>query len=249
MITLKRVTLVGLLVFISVSMVLGQSASTTRTTSAAQPAPSSEISVEESYLQDVVERMIIQEQIRAESRDMKFVALRYIEDAINRGNTGPDIQSALEYLSMEGVMNQARENGRLVNNFPDVRTVAVAYLGELGTPEARDTLMKVVIADGEPMVLTEAIKSLAKIGIDDNGETSEAISWIVRRFDVLNPDNLLALSALDAFEILAQKNGGRIRDPNTIQTIMRIVNGPYIRPVKDRARGLIDQMRRAGSGS
>jgi hypothetical protein len=207
-----------------------------------------EMSVEESYLQQSIEMTIIREQSRAESREMKMVALEYIGDAISRGNTGEEVRAALEYLAMEGVMNKARENGRLVNNYPDVRTKAATYLGELGTPEAKTTLIKMVLTDTEPMVLTEAVKSLAKIGINENEETISAISWVVTRFDVLNPDNLLALSALEAYEILAEKNGG-IKDPNTIRTIIRIAEGPYIRPVQERAKQVLMNIRKQSAGN
>jgi hypothetical protein len=194
-----------------------------------------EMTVEQSYLQESVEMMIIREQSRTDSRDQKMIALEYIGDAISRGNTGEEVRSALEYLSLEGTVNKARENGRLVNNYPDVRTKAATYLGELGTPEAKDALIKIVMADTEPMVLTEAIKSLGKIGVNDNEETANAIAWIVSRFDVLNPDNLLALSAIEAFEKIAAKNGG-IKDPSVIRVLMRIADGRYIPPVRDRAK-------------
>ncbi|MDR2079407.1 MAG: HEAT repeat domain-containing protein, partial [Treponema sp.] len=202
-----------------------------------------ELSVEESYLQESIELMMIREQSRADSRDMKLVALEYIGDAINRGNTGPEVQSALEYLSMEGVLNKTRENGRLVNTYPDVRTKAATYLGELKTPEAKKTLIKMVLADPEPMVLTEAVKSLGKIGLNDNDDTINAISWVVTRFDVLNPDNLLALSALEAYEKLAEAGGG-IKDPNVIRTIIRIAEGPYIKPVQERAKQVLINLRK-----
>jgi hypothetical protein len=202
-----------------------------------------ELSVEESYLQQSIEMTIIREQSRADSREMKMIALEYIGDTISRGNTGEDVRAALEYLALEGVMNKARENGRLVNNYPDVRTKAAAYLGEMGSPEAKNILIKMVLADPEPMVITEAIKSLAKIGINDNEETINTISWVVTRFDVLNPDNLLALSALEAFEILGEKNGG-IKDPNTVRTIIRIGEGRYIKPVQERAKQILLNIRK-----
>jgi ABC-type transport system substrate-binding protein len=216
---------------IPVSLAVGQQSGSNR-----------ELSVEESYLQESVELMIIREQSRESSRDQKLVALEYIADAISRGNKGVEVQSALDYLAMEGVMSKARENGRLVNNYPDVRTKAATYLGEMGTPEAKNTLLKMVLADPEPMVLTEVVKSLAKIGINDNDETVNAISWVVTRFDVLNPDNLLALSALDAYETFAKKNNG-IKDPSVIRTIIRIADGPYIRPVQERAKQVLTELR------
>ncbi|MDR2078797.1 MAG: HEAT repeat domain-containing protein [Treponema sp.] len=205
-----------------------------------------EMSVEESYLQESIENMIIREQSQADGRDMKLVALEYIAEAINHGNTSDDVRNALEYLSLEGITNQTRENGRLINNFPDVRARAATYLGEIGTPEAKNTLLKIMLAENEPMVLTEAVKSLAKIGLNENEETTNTISWVITRFDVLNPDNLLALSALEAYEILAKKNGG-LKDPSAIRTILRIADGRYIKPVQDRARQLIFELRQYGN--
>ena len=201
-----------------------------------------ELSVEESYLQESVELMIIREQSRAESRDMKLVALEYIKDAIDRGNTGDEVRSALEYMGLEGVVNQTRENGRLTNNYPDVRTRVATNLGNLGTPEAKNSLIKICLADNEPMVLTEVIKSLGKIGINDNDETANVISWVFTRFDVLNPDNLLALSAIEAYEKLAEANGG-IKDASAIRVLIRIAEGPYIRPVQDRAKQALMDLR------
>ncbi|MCL2834932.1 MAG: HEAT repeat domain-containing protein [Treponema sp.] len=209
----------------------------------AQTRTNRELSVEESYLQQSVELMIIREQSRAESREMKLVALDYINDAINRGNTSDEIRAALEYLGTEGIINQTRENGRLMNNYPDIRVKAATYLGNLGTPEAKASLIKMCLADNEPMVLTEVIKSLGKIGINDNEDTASAISWIVTRFDVLNPDNMLALSALEAYEKLAAANGG-IKDPSVIRTVMRIAEGPYIRIVQDRAKQTLSELRK-----
>jgi len=236
MFVLKRATLLVLILIAVSAMVMGQSS---RNISSSGRG---ELSVEQSYLQESVELMIIREQSRAESRDMKLVALEYIGDAISRGNRGQEITAALEYLSLEGVVNQTRENGRLVNNYPDVRTKAATYLGEVGTPQAKDALVKMVLADNEPMVITEAIKSLGKIGLNDNDETVNAISWIVTRYDVLNPDNLLALSALDTFEKIAQATG-RI-DPSAIRTVIRIAEGKYVRSVQDRAKQVLADLRK-----
>ena len=233
MLIIKRLLFLGLIFFAATAMVIGQSS---------RNSTNQEMSVEQSYLQESVELMIIREQSRAESRDMKLVALEYIGDAIGRGNTGEEIRSSLEYMGLEGVLNQTRENGRLVNNYPDVRTKVATYLGALGTKEAKDTLIKMVLVDNEPMVLTEVIKSLAKIGMNENEETSNAISWIVTRYDVLNPDNLLALSAIEAYEKLAAANNG-IKDPNAIRTLIRIAEGPYSRPVQERAKMALTDLR------
>jgi hypothetical protein len=203
-----------------------------------------EISVEESYLQESVENMIIREQSRAESREMKMIALEYIGEALERGSRSEEIRQALEYMGLEGVLNQGRENGRLINNYPDVRRETAKYLGKMGTPEARDTLLRMIYYDNEPMVLQEVVKSLADIGLDDDGRTISTIAWILQKFDNTNPDNLLALSAIEAFERLGGSNGG-LKDPNAIQMLIRISEGPYIRPVQLRAKRALVNIRRA----
>jgi HEAT repeat protein len=207
-----------------------------------------QMSVEESYLQDPVEMMIIREQSRSASRDMKMVALQSINDAIDRGNTGEEVRAALEFMTLEGVVNKSYESGRLVNNYPDVRTKAATYLGKLGTPEAKDALIKIVKSDNEPMVIQEAIKSLAAIGLNENEETAGAIVWAVRHFGTVNPDNLLALSALEALDKLAEANGG-IKDVAAVQTIIDIADGPYILSVKRRAREVLANLRKYGAQS
>lgn len=231
--SLKRTGALAAFFLAPVFWAVGQSSGTADT----------ETSVEESYLQESVDVMIIREQSRSGSREMKLAALEYIGNAIEEGKAGEDIQGALEYMAMEGILNKTHENGRLTNNFPDVRTKAAAYLGDLGTVEAKDTLIKMTLVETEPMVLTEAIKSLGKIGMNEENETTNTISWIVARFDTLNPDNLLALSALDTFEIIAEKNGG-LRDAATLRAIMRIGEGPYIKAVQDRAKQLLATLRK-----
>jgi hypothetical protein len=225
---MKRCILLLLTLSIPVLFVIGQA---------------SEMTVEESYLKETVENMIIREQSRADSREMKLIALEYINDAIGRGNNGEEVRQALEYMGLEGTLNRGRENGRLVNNFPDVRREAAKYLGKMGTTEAKDTLLKVIYYDNEPMVLQEAVKALGDIGIDDNGKTVAAIAWILQKFDNTNPDNLLALAAIESFEKLG--TGGKIRDAHAIQMLIRISDGPYIRPVQERARQALANIRKA----
>jgi HEAT repeat protein len=202
----------------------------------------SEMSVEESYIQETIELMIIRETARASTREQKYVALDYIADAIERGSKNDDIRQTLEFLSREGRRTIATENGRVVNNFPDVRRQSARYLGQMGTEEARKTLLDICQFENEPMVLQEAIKSLGDIGVIENDDAIVIISWIVARFDNLNPDNLMALATIDAFESFARKNNG-ISSPEAVRTLVRITEGHYITPVKERARELLAELR------
>jgi len=233
MLSFKRLFVLLITAVFAVSMVYAQSSS------------GREMSVEESYLQQSIELMIIRETARATTREQKFIALEYIGDALERGNTSDEIRQTLEFLSREGRRTVARENGRVMNNFPDVRRQSARYLGQIGTEEAKDALLEICQFENEPMVLQEAIRSLGEIGLNDDNETVANIAWVMRRFDNLNPDNLMAIATIDAFEKIARKNGG-LSSPEAIQTLIRISEGHYIRPVQERARQLIAELRSYG---
>lgn len=208
-----------------------------------------ELSKEEYYLQESMEAMVIREQARGETRESKFEALQIAREMLDSGSSNEEIHKTLEFLAFEGVVNKTREGGlgRVTNNYPDVRARAAEYLGEVGGEAAKDTLIKVMLVEPEPMVLTEAIKSLAKIGMDEGAETTSTISWIVSRFDVLNPDNLMALAALDAYEQLYAKNG--TLDPSAIRTIRKIAEGTYVKKVQDRARATMTKLRKGAASA
>ena len=195
----------------------------------------SETSIEESYLQEAIEMMIIRETSRSDSLDQKLLALDHIGAAIERGSTNEEIRITLEYLSLEGTQNKARMGGRLVNNHPMVRRQAAKYLGDVGTKEAKDALLRICTSDNEPMVLQEAVKSLGTIGMNDNDDVINTIVFIMNRdTNSENPDNILAVAAIETIEKLAKQN---IRaDPNAIQVIARIMGGSYATPVKQKAR-------------
>jgi HEAT repeat protein len=190
--------------------------------------------------------MIIRETARASTREQKLISLEYIRDALDRGSTNDEIRQTLAFLSSEGRSTVTRESGRIVNNFPDVRRQAVRYLGQVGTEEARQSLIEVLQNESEPMVLQEAIKSLGDIGINTNNQTVSHISWVMERFDNLNPDNLMALATIDAFENIARAYNG-LSSPEAVRTLIRISEGNYITPVRDRARQLLADLRGYGN--
>ena len=210
-------------------------------TISAQTGARRDLTPEELYLQEAIEIMIIRETARSGTREQKFISLEYIADAIERGNRNEEILQTLEFLATEGNRTQIRENNRLINNFPDVRRRAAMHLGTFGTEEATNALIGVLQVENEPMVIQEAIKSLGDIGINNNNETVMNIIMTFRRFDTLNPDNLMALATIDAFERIASNDGGL--SPEAVRLIIQIAEGSYITPVRERARMLITDLR------
>jgi HEAT repeat protein len=214
-------------------------------TAVAQSNSRSEMSVEQSYLAESIEVLIIRETARANTREQKLIALEYIAEAVDRGSTNDEIRQTLDFLSREGRLTVARENGRIMNNFPDVRRQSAKYLGQMGTEEARKTLLEICSFENEPMVLQEAIKSLGDIGTNENNETVMHIAWVMSRFNSTTPDNLMALATIDAFEKIARKNNG-ITAPEAIRTLLLISEGTYVSPVRERAKQLLAELRSYG---
>ena len=190
------------------------------------------ITVEQAYLNSI-EGVMIKEMVAAEGRDSKSVALQYIEDALNQGRQSEDIQVALSTLATEGLSTVVREDGRIVNNYPDIRRRACELLGQMGTDKAKDTLVTVMYTDNEPSVITAAVKSLGEIGKNDNDEVFNMINWIARKFDTVNPTSSLALEILNTFE---KMSGSIINKKDMFETVMRIANNySYVTPVRTRA--------------
>jgi hypothetical protein len=221
----KRLFILLITALFVVSTVAGQSSGKS----------SQEMSIEESYLQEALELMIIHETTRSNELDQKYIALEHIANALERGSTNDELRLSLEYLALESTQNQVRQGKRLVNNFPGVRRQAAKYLGQVGTKEAKTALIKICTTDNEPMVLQEAVKSLGTIGLNDNDDAVNVIVWTTEKFHNSGaPNDILAIAAIDSIEKFAQKEQ-RI-DSGAIQLLMKISSGPYVPAVKERAR-------------
>jgi len=209
---------------------------------------STELSVEESYLQEDVDLMIVRETSKQDSLNQKLMALDFIGTLIEQGNTSDEIRLTLERLSLEGTNVQTREKGRLKNDFPEVRRLAAKHLGAFGTEEAKIALLKVCVSDNEPLVLQEAVRSLGTIGIDKDGEVVGTIVWVTNKFtNSISPDNLLALAAIDSIQKIAKKNNG-VRD-EAFNLLIKISEGPYSPPIREKARQTIIDIRTQASNN
>ena len=190
------------------------------------------ITVEQAYLNSI-EGVMIKEMVAAEGRDSKRVALQYIEEALNEGRQSEEIQVALRTLATEGLSTVVREDGRVVNNYPEIRRRACELLGQMGTDKAKDSLVTVMYTDNEPSVITAAVKSLGDIGKNDNDEVFNMINWIARKFDTVNPTSSLELEIMNTFE---KMSGSIINKKDMFETVMRIANNyNYVTPVRTRA--------------
>jgi len=212
---------------------------------ASSSAPQKEITIEELFLQSV-ELQILREKAFSGDLDVKLSALDDLEKKVNDGSyKGNDqqVEFVLEYLAMEGSAHTTREAGRLVNNFPEVRRRAANLLGRVGTPEAKEALVRVLIIDEEPVVKAEAAYALGVIGNNDNDEVVQALSYVFAKEDPQTPDNNFAYAMCLAVEKLSKKAG--VKDPAAYQILVKIAGGNYLRTVKAKALQVLDELKNA----
>jgi HEAT repeat protein len=207
-----------------------------------------DMSVEDVYLQQSAEIQVIRDLSSDNSRDLKTIALDYIGEMVDRGAANDEVRRILAELTLDGVQNQVRLNGRVINNFPDLRIRAINYLAQLGTPEAKDSLINILESSlqasnvqEDPSVVTAAIKGLSKIGLSDNGDTLRSINATFLRYNLTKPDNSLAQAVIAAIDSFIDKG---IRDEGSISVLMMIqANYEYIKHVRDNASAVIAKLR------
>ncbi len=202
--------------------------------------------VENEYLNDI-DTEIIMGLAEADDLDSKLVALQYIQEAINDGNTSAGVIQALDQLAGEGVLSESRTNGRKMNNFPEVRRQACLLMSKVPTEHTKNQLINVMVAEDEPMVIAAAVQSLGIISPENADEVIEAIAYVNKRNMVLNPTSSLAWEVIEAYEKLAPIATDRKQMINSLTQIYS--NYRYSTPVRNKAQQLIKKLSNTSSSS
>ena len=205
-----------------------------------------ESSVEDEYLSEI-DGVVILSLAQSDEYDNKLVAMQFLEDAVDSGNINEDVMKALNKLAGEGISTQTRTNGRLMNNFPDIRRRACLALGKVKTEESKNYLLKVTLAENEPMVIAAAVSSLGKIGINGNDEVVDAIAFANRRNQVLNPTSSLAFEVIEAYQKLAENTNNK---KIVIDSLTKIAaDYHYASPVRTKAMKVLKSLNDSSSSS
>lgn len=199
--------------------------------------------IEDLFLSQDIELQILRSQALGTDPEMKRLALRNIRSMVEQGTQSEGMYVILEALASEGVARQIRSGGAVMNNFPLIRREAAELLGQVGGARAKDTLVRVLRDDPEPVVLAEAAYALGMIGLNDNREVSDhLVHTLLRENASSTPDNNLAFSIIISLERLSETNGG-LADPEVINALLETASSPYIRTVRRRAVDAIVNMR------
>lgn len=209
-------------------------------------AQETESSVEDEYLSDV-DSVVILGLASSNEYENKLYAYKMVEKAVNNGNVNPEIMKALCQLAGEGLNTQSRQNGQVINNFPDIRRDACLLMGKVKTEEAKSFLVQVVLAEKEPMVIAASVNSLGNIGLNKNDEVVNAIAFMNRRNQILNPTNSLASEVIDTYEKLLSSTENK---KAVIDSLTQIASDyHYNKTIRGKAIKLMKSITSDGSSS
>ncbi len=198
--------------------------------------------VEDVYLQSSVEVQVVRSLVAEQGRSEKLKALDFIAKMVENGKVNDksvDVIALLEQLGGEGTTSEIRQNGRVINDFPEVRRQSAELLGQIGGDKSREVLINMAIKDPEPMVISEAVYSLGLIGGGDQAARVESvITNLVKTQDAIRPDSNFAFAAISALEMLGKKNNGKVSQ-EVFAALIRIQNGNYITPVRKKAEAVL----------
>lgn len=167
-------------------------------------------SIEQLYLNSSIKMQIIKTEAESRDRDRKMIALEDLEKMIADGSSEDDSEQILIILSGlagEGIIRVVREEGHIVNDFPEIRKDAAVLLGQLGTEEAAMALSNVLYTDYEPMVLNEAVLAISNIELEDTKERDLAIASAIYTQTAYGKDDSFAYSYLQAIENIVNREG------------------------------------------
>jgi HEAT repeat protein len=184
------------------------------------------LTVEEAYLKSAKKVQRLKIMAGQEDYDAKLMALQDLERLIEDNNYNGSEEAVIEVLGdlgREGTGRIYMEQGTQKNNFPDVRTKAVRLLGEIGGEESRRAITDILGQENEPMVMSEAVVALAKIGPDENGITLQVMASTMNSQTALNRDNNFAYAYCNAIEIMLD-NGYELTDEYLIDELIKITN-------------------------
>lgn len=138
-----------------------------------------------------------------------------------------------DYLSGEGSARKEFENNMLVNDFPEVRKMAVKVLSKIGGTSARQALLNALNAEPHPTVKAEICLALARPNMADteSGDVMRSLSYMYRNTN--RPDPNLVFALIEAVESIAKANPANNSD--AIYLLSEIQHGDYNKAIRQRA--------------
>ncbi len=173
-------------------------------------------------------------QARIGDRDAKIDVLDQILaefDELKYTEKDKKLVELLVELSEEGSVRKIYENGRIINDFPDVRIKAVKVLAKIKGNQAREGLINALLNETNTMVKIEICYALAEVGDNNSGDALRAIIYIYRNRP--NNEANLIMAIIHALQKIAKTNSSLY--PDVVYILTEISMGAYSKTIRDTA--------------
>ncbi len=198
------------------------------------------LTVEQLYLEDDPGIKILRAQALSPQRVHKELAIDTLSQLYEDGRIGPDNSAhiaLLRLLATDGSSYQVRTGGRVIYNNPDIRRDAIELLGEIGGGQSRNVLREVLRYEREPMVLSQAVHAVGRLGLDGRSDIARDIARVMIRENAQeNPDLNLVFTTLRTIEDIADESTEGLDDDALIENLIQISTGRYNGIVREQAR-------------
>lgn len=206
-----------------------------------------ELTVEEAWLKSTAKVRKIKALAGSEDYGLKYEALVRLDQMITDGEvsgSNEDVVELLQDLGQEGTGRIYVEQGTVKNDFNLIRRYSVELLGEMGGEESRRAVTNILAQESEPMVMSEAIMALAKIGPDDKGITYELMASTMHSQTAMNRDPNFAYTYALAIELMYENGHDVTSNIYLFDELVKLIdmrNG-YDTKVRKKAMEVIDKI-------
>ena len=135
------------------------------------------------------------------SHENKLLAATKLRELKDKSDDAID---ALIYGLQQGTIFVERENGKVTNDFWDVRTVSALALGETGNPKVLPYLYQAVRYEPDNYVRSAIAVAIGKIG---KKESLPEITRMIETADTSGTDDVLLLACIDAIKNIGDREG------------------------------------------
>ncbi len=190
---------------------------------------------------DNADFLILDQMVHNKDPEMKEMALYEITRGLSTTAVVPPYyEYFLSDLASEGTLRAEIEYGRVINDFPEIRSSAVELLGEIGTLRSSNLLVQLLRYEYDSAVQKKMIAALGALMTDKNGDATAAISQVVLKdlHGKESPNPRLAETALLALEAIRRYNG-LMPNRSGSDLLFEIYRGAYPREIRELALKLM----------
>ena len=145
----------------------------------------------------------------------------------------------VDFLMGEGSIRKQFEDGRLINDFPEIRRKSVKVMAKIGGSGARLSLLNALNTEAHSSVKAEICLALANPNMsDDSGDILRALSYMYRTTN--RPDQNLVAALIDAVKNIAK--GNPMNYSEAIYLLSEIQHGNYNKDIRTRALEAIETL-------